>query len=162
MPDDPHSFHDNGQTHAPYWGLPDPVTQAEFYQDVTLKRLLAWVIDVVMIVAICLLISLLTLGIGFFLWGLIYLAVGFVYRVTTLTRASATLGMRLVAIELRTHRGEHFDRQTAVLHTLAYLVAMSTFVLQIFSIVMMFTTPRGQGLGDMVLGTAAVNRAAGH
>lgn len=153
---DPHS-NSNG---AGLWGLPDPDTQAEFYQDVTLKRLLAWVIDVALIVAICFVIGLLTFGIGFFLWGLVYLAVGFVYRTTALTNKSATLGMRLTAIELRRHDGQRFDRQTAALHTLGYYLSMSTAVLQMISIVMMFTTARGQGLGDMVLGTAAINRAA--
>ncbi|MCK8463690.1 RDD family protein [Aliiroseovarius sp. S1339] len=161
MSDFPHAFQGDTQGRSPYWGLPDPETQAEFYQDVVFKRLLAWLIDVVLIFALCVLVSLLTFGIGFFLWGLIYLAVSFVYRVTTLTSQSATLGMRLAAIELRNHRGERFDRSTAALHTLGYFVSMSTFVLQVISIVMMFTTPRGQGLVDMVLGTAAVNRAAG-
>lgn len=145
-----------------YWGLPDPDRQAEFYENVTLKRLIAWVIDVVLIVMICLIISLLTFGIGFFLWGLVYLAVGFVYRTTTLANGSATLGMRLTAIELRTHRGEKFDRQTAALHTIGYFLSMTMFVMQIISIVMMFTTPRRQGLSDMVLGTAAINRSAEH
>lgn len=161
MSDFSHADHRNDHGRRPYWGLPDPVTQAEFYADVTLKRLFAWLIDVVLIAAICVLISLLTFGIGFFLWGLIYLAVSFVYRVTTLSNASATLGMRLTAIELRTHRGERFDRTTAALHTLGYFVSMSTFVVQLISIVMMCTTPRGQSLVDMMLGTAAVNRAAG-
>ncbi|SMR71750.1 Uncharacterized membrane protein YckC, RDD family [Aliiroseovarius halocynthiae] len=155
------SFDYHGHSHsADHWGLPDPDTQAEFYQDVTLKRLLAWFIDVVLIVGMCILIGLLTFGIGFFLWGLVYLAVGFVYRMTTLNSRSATIGMRFTAIELRRHDGQRFDRQTAALHTLGYYLSMTTFVLQIISIVMMFTTARGQGLADMVLGTAAINRTA--
>lgn len=156
-----HSYDPRGNSNgAGLWGLPDPDTQAEFYQDVTLKRLLAWFIDVALIVAICFVIGLLTFGIGFFLWGLVYLAVGFIYRTTALTNKSATLGMRLTAIELRRHDGQRFNRQTAALHTLGYYLSMSTAVLQMVSIVMMFTTARGQGLGDMVLGTAAINRAA--
>lgn len=154
-------YNANQGPHPAYWGLPDPDTQAEFYQDVTLKRLVAWLVDVAIIVAICIVIGLLTFGIGFVLWGLVYLAAGFVYRMTTLTSQSATLGMRLMAIELRTHRGERFDRATSAMHTLGYYLSMSTVALQVLSIVMMFTTARGQGLGDMVLGTAAVNRAAG-
>lgn len=156
-----HSYDPRGNANgAGLWGLPDPDTQPEFYQDVTLKRLLAWFIDVALIVAICFVIGLLTFGIGFFLWGLVYLAVDFIYRTTALTNKSATLGMRLTAIELRRHDGQRFDRQTAALHTLGYYLSMSTAVLQMISIVMMFTTARGQGLGDMVLGTAAINRAA--
>lgn len=153
--------HINHDPRPAYWGLPDPDTQAEFYQDVTLKRLVAWLVDVVIIVAICIVIGLLTFGVGFFLWGLVYLAVGFTYRVTTLSSQSATLGMRLMAVEMRTHRGERFDRATSALHTLGYYLSMSTVALQVVSIVMMFTTARGQGLGDMFLGTAAINRAAG-
>lgn len=158
-----HSYdHQRRSNASGLWGLPDPDTQAEFYQDVTLKRLLAWLIDVILISGICIVIGILTLGIGFILWGLVYLAVGFVYRMITLSNKSATLGMRLTAIELRRHDGQHFDRQTAALHTLGYYVSMSTFLLQVVSIVMMFTTARGQGLGDMILGTAAINRAAKH
>lgn len=153
------TYHDAHATPS-RWGLPDPDSQPEFYQDVTMKRLTAWVLDVIVIVAITFAISLLTLGIGFFLWGLIYLAVGFTYRTLTLTGRSATLGMRLFAIELRRHDGHRFDRQTAALHTLGFYLSMTTFVVQLISIVMMFTTARGQGLVDMVLGTAAINRAA--
>ncbi|MCK0143838.1 RDD family protein [Aliiroseovarius sp. F20344] len=152
--------HQNTRRDTALWGLPDPDTQSEFYQDVVMKRLLAWFIDVVLIIGICFVIGLLTLGIGFFLWGLVYLAVGFAYRITTLTRKSATIGMRFTAIELRRHDGQRFDRQTAALHTLGYYLSMSTVVLQMISLVMMFTTARGQGLADMVLGTTAINRMA--
>jgi uncharacterized RDD family membrane protein YckC len=44
------------------------------------------------------------------------------------------------------------------LHTLGYSIAFSMVFVQVASIVLMLTTPRGQGLHDMVLGTAMVNR----
>jgi len=47
--------------------LPDPIEQAAYYQDVNLKRVIAWFIDSMAITFITFLISLLTLGIGFFL-----------------------------------------------------------------------------------------------
>jgi len=47
--------------------LPDPIDQAAYYYDVNLKRLIAWFIDAVAITFITFLISLFTLGIGFFL-----------------------------------------------------------------------------------------------
>ncbi len=144
------------------WGLPDPAYQPEFYDNVALKRLMAWGVDVVLIFALSILASLLTLGIGFFLFGLVYFTVGFVYRVITISSGSATLGMRLMAIELRNHRGERFDPMTTIFHTLGYYVSMATFILQLVSLVMMFTTPRGQGLNDMILGTTAINRQARH
>ncbi len=147
-------------THTPFWGLPDPDTQREFYADVPLKRAIAWVIDVLIVYATAVLISFLTLGIGFFVFAFLALTVGFVYRTVSLANRSATIGMRLTSIELRTARGERFDLATAVLHTAGYYVSMAVFVAQIASIVLMLTSSRAQGLTDHVLGTAAVNVAA--
>lgn len=142
------------------WGLPDPDTQAEFYADVPTKRAIAWVIDTLLILAIVVLLSLVTVGIGFFFFGFLMLAVSFIYRVVTLANSSATPGMRMTAIEFRNHRGERFDLTTAVLHTLGFSVSIAMVLPQIASIILMLTTPRGQGLSDMLLGTAAVNRNA--
>ncbi|TYB83497.1 RDD family protein [Maritimibacter fusiformis] len=142
------------------WGLPDPHSQAEFYADVPTKRAIAWVIDTILILAIVILLSLMTVGIGFFFFGFLLLAVGFVYRTVTIANSSATPGMRMTAIEFRNHRGERLDLTTAVLHTLGFSVSMAMVLPQIASIILMLTTPRGQGLSDMVLGTAAVNRNA--
>lgn len=145
---------------TPASGLPDPDTQGEFYADVPMKRLVAWVIDAALIFLAALLISLLTIGIGFFFFGVLIVAIAFIYRTVSLANRSATPGMRLAAIELRNHRGERFDLATAALHTLAYQVSVSMVLPQIVSIVLMLTTARAQGLTDHALGTAAVNRAA--
>jgi len=143
-----------------HWGLPDPETQAEFYADVPVKRAIAWVIDVVLVFLTVVLISLLTAFIGFFFFGFLMLVVGFIYRTVSLANRSATPGMRLVAIELRTRQGEKFDLPTAALHTLGYQISMAFILIQVASIVLMLTGPRGQGVTDLMLGTAAVNRAA--
>lgn len=141
-------------------GLPDPHYQAEFYADVTMKRAIAWVIDAVVIGTLVALSVVLTAFIGIFFLGFLTFAISFLYRSITIATFSATPGMMLTAIELRTHRGERFDAVTAMLHTLGFLLSMSFVVVQLVSIVLMFTTPRGQGLNDMILGTAAVNRRA--
>lgn len=148
------------QTNTAFWGLPDPDTQAEFYADVPVKRAIAWVIDVAFVYAIVVLISLLTFGIGLFFFGFLALATGFVYRTVSLANRSATLGMRLTSIELRTAKGERFDLATASLHTLGYYMSMAFVLAQIGSIVLMLTSSRAQGLTDHMLGTAAVNTAA--
>ena len=49
--------------------LPDPIENAAYYYDVNLKRLIVWFIDAVTITLITFLISLLTLGIGFFFFA---------------------------------------------------------------------------------------------
>ncbi|MCG6901099.1 MAG: RDD family protein [Rhodobacter sp.] len=142
--------------------LPDPQIKPEFYADVATKRLLAWVVDTVLILAICLLIILMTAFIALIFLPFLYLVVGFFYRTLTLAGRSATPGMRLMAIEFRTLRGERLDPVLAALHTLGYTVSTAMVMPQIISILLMLNTARAQGLSDLVLGTVALNRAAGH
>ncbi|MGI1663230.1 RDD family protein [Palleronia sp. KMU-117] len=150
-------------THDPFpaSGLPDPIVQAEFYQDVPVKRLIAWVADTVAIVALTAVVVLFTAFTALFFLPLAFLAVGFLYRWVTLANRSATPGMRLVAIEIRAGDGGRLDPTLAGLHTLGYTVSMAIFPLQLISIALMLMTERRQGLTDHVLGTAALNRAAG-
>lgn len=147
-------------TTATYSGLPDPDYQAEFYADVPAKRALAWVIDTLIVLALVALIVLLTVGIGFFFASFLWMVIGFIYRVVTLANGSATLGMRMTAIEIRQGDGRRLDLGMAVLHTLGYALSMSFVLPQVASIILMLTGARGQGLTDLVLGTAAINRAA--
>ena len=139
--------------------LPDPERQAGFYDGVTVKRGFAWVIDLIIISIISLLISTVTV-IGLFMIPLIYIVIAFFYRWLSIAGGSATPGMRLMAIELRNAYGERLDTGQALLHTLGYFVTMSTFILQVISVVLMFSSERGQGLSDMVLGTVALNKRA--
>ena len=141
-------------------GLPDPELNAGFYADVAPKRLLAWVVDTVLVVLATIAAVLLTALVGLFFFPILFLTISFVYRYATLARGSATWGMWLAAIEFRTLQGDRLDRGTAFAHTLGYTLSVAFVLPQIASIAMMLTTPRGQGLSDMVLGTAAINRAA--
>lgn len=140
--------------------LPDPEMQSEFYADVPVKRLVAWLADTVLIVLISLLIVPFTAFTGLFFFPLLMLMVGFVYRVITITNRSATWGMRLMAIEFRASNGERFGMGLALMHTLGLSVSFAMPLLQLISIVLMLTTARKQGLTDHVLGTVALNRAA--
>ncbi len=145
---------------APYWGLPDPEMKPEFYADVPSKRFLAWLVDTALVLMLCVLIVPFTAFTALFFLPLLFLVVNFAYRVITLTRGSATWGMRLVAIELRGHDGRRLDLASATLHTLGYTISMSMVLPQVVSVVLMLVTPRSQGLSDLLLGTAALNRAA--
>jgi len=142
-------------------GLPDPETQGAFYAGVPAKRLFAWVIDVLVIGAMTLVSLPFTLFIGLFFLPLTFAVLSFMYRVVSLANWSGTPGMRLMAIELRTARGARFDLGAAFLHTVGYAVSVAAVPLQLISIVLMLTSARAQGLSDHVLGSAAINRAAG-
>lgn len=140
--------------------LPDPEFQPQFYASVPAKRLLAWVVDTVLIVVFCILILPFTAFTGLFFFPALIAVVGFIYRVVTLANGSATLGMRFAAIELRTAEGGRFDAGMAFAHTLGYTLSFMIAPLQLISVVMMATTARAQGLSDHVLGTVALNRRA--
>lgn len=139
--------------------LPCPHAQPEFYDGVVFKRGMAWIIDVAIIAALTVCASLLTIGIGFFFFPLLFLVIGGVYRISTLAARSATLGMRMMGIELRDFHGQRFDGSQAALHVLGYYASVMFAILPaLASVVAMLVTERKQGLTDLVLGTAAINR----
>lgn len=140
--------------------LPDPQYQPEFYADIPPKRLMAWVIDVALILGLTLLALPFTAFIGLFFLPFLYAAIGFVYRVTTLTGGSATLGMRVMSVELRSAQGDRFDLGSAFLHTAGYYVSWALALVQLANVVLMSTSERGQSLTDMVMGTVMLNRRA--
>ncbi len=145
----------------PSWHIPDPDLQPEFYADVPLKRLLAWVVDVVIVFAGAILVLPFTAFTGLFFFPLLMLALGFAYRVITITRGSATWGMRLMAIEFRTVTGSRFDSTTAFAHTGLFTLACLISPLQLLSIILIAIDKRAQGLPDRMLGTVVLNRRAG-
>ncbi|QFT62795.1 RDD family protein [Roseivivax halotolerans] len=146
--------------HAVTDHLPDPVAQPEFYDSVTSKRFLAWVIDTILVGILVVPVVVFTLGIALFFLPVVWLAISFVYRWITLANGSATWGMRAMAIELRDAYGQRLDTGLAFLHTLGYALSISTAIVQVGSIVLMLTTERRQGLSDLVLGTVMLNRRA--
>ncbi|PQO22285.1 hypothetical protein C2I36_13770 [Rhodobacteraceae bacterium WD3A24] len=140
--------------------LPDPEIEPEFYADIPVKRFVAWVFDSVLLLFISLLIVVFTLFTALFFLPVVFIALNLLYRGLTIARHSATPGMRLMAIEFRDRDGRRFGPVTAFLHTAGFVAASAFFVPQIVSIVLMLTTPRRQGLVDLVLGSVAINRVA--
>ncbi|MHA6323454.1 RDD family protein [Roseivivax sp. CAU 1753] len=137
--------------------LPDPVRQPEFYDSVTLKRFVAWIIDTVFVAIIMVPIMVMTLGIALFFLPVIWFAVSFTYRWVTLATGSATWGMRAMSIELRDAYANRLDPATAFLHTLGYALSVATAIVQLGSILLMLSTERKQSLTDLVLGTVMIN-----
>lgn len=142
----------------PMTALPDPTRQPEFYDGVTAKRLIAWFIDSALIVLLVIVILPFTGFLGIFVLPMLYLVIGFAYRVVTLTGGSATWGMRIMAVEIRRMDGSRLDLGTAFLHTLGYTVSFGIFLVQVVSVVLMLTSSYGQGLTDHVLGTVGLNK----
>ncbi len=145
-------------SHAMSSTLPDPDRQSVFYDGIPAKRLLAWVVDVVLIFAAMIVVGLLTLTLAWWLWPLFWVAVSFLYRSLTIGTGSATLGMRLMNIELRNALGQRLNGSEAMVHTGLYLVCASFFLPQILSIASIALGQRHQSVPDLLLGTAAINR----
>lgn len=141
-------------------GLPDPDLQPGFYAGVPTKRLIAWGVDTLLTGLLTVVLIPFTAFTAVFYLPALYLVVNFAYSTVTIARRSATPGMRLMAIELRDARGRPFDLGLALAHTLGFALSMGFVLPQIVSVVLMLTGARAQGLTDMVLGTAAINRPA--
>jgi len=143
-------------------GLPDPNIDAQFYAGVPFKRLIAWCIDLIVIVLLASAASIATLGIAAVFFPITLFAINLVYRIYFLKSRSATPGMMLSGIEIRNHRGDRLDTEEAVWHTAVYTLCVMFFFAQILSAVMMMTTRYGQGLHDYFRGTTAINRPVDH
>lgn len=149
---------------GPLGGLPDPEIDRQYYEGVPVKRFVAWLIDLCLVlvvgVPLAVFFGLATLGFGFALFPLVIAGVGFLYRVATISTGSATWGMWLVGIELRRGDGSRFDGTTALLHVAIYTVCLTAVVLQFISCVAILGTRYRQGIPDLILGTTAINRPA--
>ena len=145
-----------------HWGLPDPSRHSEFYADVVTKRLVAFIIDSILIMVITIILVPLTAFSALFFFGFLGLVVSLIYRIVSLANRSPTPGMRLMSIEFRDNQGERMTLGLAAVHTIFFTVSMSMVFPQIVSIILMLTSSRGQGLSDMILGTAVINRTAAH
>ena len=129
-------------TLAPASCLPDPAIEPAFYDGVLVKRGIAWIVDIVVITALAVVAGVLTLGVGFFLWPVVFLGIGALYRLATVAAGSATWGMRLMGIELRGHDGARLDPLQALLHVSGYYVSMTFVVPALASVATMMGAGR--------------------
>ncbi len=143
---------------AAYTGLPDPEMDSQFYDKVPTRRLVAWVFDGIITFGMTFLIGVFTVGLGFFIFPLIWLTIGLIYRTITISSKSSTWGMRMVGIEFRDKDGQKLNTSLALVHTLIFTIGTGFFVVQILSIVLILSSRYGQSVQDMILGTTAINR----
>lgn len=136
---------------------PDPDRQARLYADVPVKRALAWMFDTVLIALLVALLIPLTGFVALFFLGGLYVVVSFLYRWIGLARHSATMGMRLMAVEFRGGGGYPMGAGMGFLHTLFYAMSVAFVVPQVISVLMICFTRTGQSLSDAVLGVVLVN-----
>jgi uncharacterized RDD family membrane protein YckC len=144
----------------------DPWTQPELFRGVLTRRLFAFLIDLVVLSVPVILgylfiavFGLITLGLGWALfwlawpasviWAVIY------YGASLGGPYSATIGMRLMDLEMRTSYGAPSYFVLGAMHAILFWVSMS-FLTPLVLVVGLFNS-RGRLLHDIVLGTVVIN-----
>ena len=147
----------------------DPATQPELFDGVLARRVVAFIVDFVIISIPVVLAAMfifafgiVTLGLGFALywllpsatviWAIVY------FGVTLGGPASATLGMRVMDLEMRTWYGAPAYFVLGAVHAVAFWFTVSFFTP--FVLLVAFFNERGRLLHDIILGTVIINNAA--
>ena len=143
----------------------DPAIRPELYDGVRSRRTFAFLIDVAVILFLELAASMLvvifglvTFGLGWLLFSLIWPVVPLAYNAFTLGgRNSATPGMRFMGVEMRMWEGARMYPAMAVLHSIGFWLSVT--VLTPFILLVSLFTPRKQLLQDLALGTFVIRSA---
>jgi uncharacterized RDD family membrane protein YckC len=147
----------------------DPDVNPELFEGVLARRVVAFVVDLIIIalplIAASMFIfvfGLVTFGLGWALFWLLSPAsviwALFYYGMTLGSPASATLGMRAMEIEMRTWYGAPSYAVLGAVHVIVYWVSVS--VLTPLILVVGFFNSRKRLLHDMLVGTVIINNAA--
>lgn len=144
----------------------DPWLQPALFSGVLTKRFFAFLIDLVVLSIPLVLLSIfilifgvITLGLGWFLFGLLSpLAIIwalFYYGASLGGRHGATVGMRTMGIQMRTRTGDNPYFLLGVTHAVLYWISVS--LLTPFIVLVGLFNGRRQLLHDLVLGTVVIN-----
>jgi uncharacterized RDD family membrane protein YckC len=147
----------------------DPVLQPELFEGVLSRRILAFLIDVLVIIApvvlatiVVFIFVLVTFGLawplvwllspGTVIWALFY------YGATFASPASATLGMRVMGLTMRTWYGAPCYFVLGAVHAILFWLSVGTLIFPFLLVTGLFNGRR-RLLHDILLGTVVINSA---
>ena len=147
----------------------DPDANPELFEGVPARRVVAFIIDFIVISIPMILLALfifaagiVTLGLAFVLYGLMpaisVVWALFYYGATLGGPHSATLGMRAMDIEMRTWYGAPAYFVLGAVHAILFWVSVSA--LTPFILLLCFFNARRRLLHDYLVGTVVINNAA--
>jgi uncharacterized RDD family membrane protein YckC len=156
MTDTPHPGHAE---------LPNPQTAPELFEGVLSRRVMAFVIDFVLLLIISgilfvagVIFGILTLGLGLLALPLVlpFAIVGY-YALTLGSPARATIGMQAMDIVLTPTRGAPLDGWKILIHPLIFWI--TCWIAWPVSLAFALFTPRREMVHDLVTGTLMVRRS---
>ena len=144
----------------------DPIANPELFEGVLARRIVAFFIDlfviaipVVFAAIFIFAVGIVTLGVGFFLYALLPPAIVvwalFYYGLTFGSPSSATIGMRVMDLEMRTWYGAPSYFVLGAVHAIVFWLTVS--VLTPFILLVCFFNNRRRLLHDMTVGTVVIN-----
>jgi len=153
----------SGQNFADQPHAFDPVTQPQLFQGVIGKRVVAFIVDAIIILVLTViayvvvaLLGVVTLGLAWLLFGLVFPAVGLGYNALTIGGPnSATIGQRMMGLEMRMWFGGKVSPLVAAFHALLFW-----FSLVVFCPILLWALfdPRKRCLHDILAGVVLINR----
>ncbi len=146
----------------------DPATSPELFDGVVARRVVAFLIDflilaspVVFVAMFIFVVGIVTFGLGFLFYALLWPAMviwAIVYYGMTLgSPASATIGMRVMEIEMRTWYGSPAYFVLGAVHAVVFWVTVSA-ITPLILLVCLFNGRR-RCLHDILVGTVVINNA---
>ena len=146
----------------------DPATSPELFDGVVARRVVAFLIDflilaspVVFVAMFIFVVGIVTFGLGFLFYALLWPAMviwAIVYYGMTLgSPASATIGMRVMEIEMRTSYGSPAYFVLGAVHAVVFWVTVSA-ITPLILLVCLFNGRR-RCLHDILVGTVVINNA---
>ena len=147
----------------------DPSTSPELFDGVVARRIIAFLIDLIILAIPIVLLSMfifvigvVTLGFGFILYALLspimVLWALFYYGITLGSPRSAMLGMRVVDLEMRTWYGAPAYFVLGAVHAIVFWITVS--VLTPFVLLVCLFNNRRRCLHDILVGTVIINNEA--
>ncbi len=147
----------------------DPVANPELFEGVVARRIVAFLIDflilsvpIVFVSMFIFVIGIVTFGLGFILYGLLWPGMviwAIVYYGMTLgSPSSATIGMRIMDIEMRTWYGSPTYFVLGAVQAVVFWVTVS--MLTPLVLVVCLFNERRRCLHDILVGTVVINNQA--
>ena len=141
----------------------DPVSKPEYFEDLLGRRMMAFLLDVIIVsflffaaVSLIFILGFVTFGLAWLMFGIVFPVVALGYSAWTMSRrATATVGMRMFDLEIRTWYGAPMTGLLGAFHTLLFYFSVS--ILTPFVLLLALFDGRKRCLHDMLMGTVIIN-----